>query len=120
LPKSPLPGLSRCASQSLRRGVRVWLTALVGDPAVIGALVSDMRCSSSPVRGTEIRWDRFCTLIDLAAAVIWSTGRSASKAAKPSTGAAKEKKPANRKNTPRSQGAVAAPQPACPGRGRYR
>ena len=38
LPKSPLPGLSGCASQSLRRGVRVWLTALVGDPAVIGAL----------------------------------------------------------------------------------
>src|ERR1019366_3248134 len=27
LPKSPLPGLSGCASQSLRRGVRVWLTA---------------------------------------------------------------------------------------------
>src|ERR1017187_3390764 len=26
LPKSPLPGLSGCASQSLRRGVRVWLT----------------------------------------------------------------------------------------------
>src|ERR1017187_3415300 len=38
LPKSPLPGLSGCASQSLRRGVRVWLTALMGDPAVIGAL----------------------------------------------------------------------------------
>src|ERR1017187_1132716 len=34
LPKSPLPGLSGCASQSLRRGVCVWLTALVGDPTV--------------------------------------------------------------------------------------
>src|ERR1039458_10427863 len=27
LPKSPRPGLSECASQSLRRGVRFWLTA---------------------------------------------------------------------------------------------
>src|ERR1019366_2965453 len=30
LPKSPLPGLSACASQSLRRGVRVWLTEAGG------------------------------------------------------------------------------------------
>src|ERR1035438_7365894 len=32
LPKSPRPGLSECASQSLRRGVRFWLTALVSAP----------------------------------------------------------------------------------------
>ena len=30
LPKSPLPGLSGCASQSLRRGVRFWLTEAGG------------------------------------------------------------------------------------------
>src|ERR1039457_4754048 len=32
LPKSPRPGLSECASQSLRRGMRVWLTALAYAP----------------------------------------------------------------------------------------
>src|ERR1035438_3375518 len=40
LPKSPRPGLSECASQSLRRGVRFWLTALVSAPGRAPALRS--------------------------------------------------------------------------------
>src|ERR1039457_4992232 len=38
LPKSPRPGLSECASQSLRRGVRFWLTALLSAPEELGGV----------------------------------------------------------------------------------
>jgi len=34
-PKVPRFGFQECASQSLRRGVRVWLTALVSAPGLI-------------------------------------------------------------------------------------
>src|ERR1039457_4056190 len=38
LPKSPRPGLSECASQSLLRGVRFWLTALLSAPEELGGV----------------------------------------------------------------------------------
>src|ERR1039457_99332 len=47
LPKSPLPGLSECASQSLRRGVRFWLTALVS-PRLPSAAKSSERAFQIP------------------------------------------------------------------------
>ncbi len=39
--------------------------------------VSESRCSSSRVLGTGSLWERFDTLMERVAAVIWSTGGSA-------------------------------------------